>query len=304
MTHGAARRGRVASCPDPAAGPVAAFAHRLWTLKRAAGDPSYDRMRTELGALASKSALSAAARGQRLPSWDTTWEFVRVLAVGVLGEPEDEARACWRAAWERARDGETSPVPAPRRGGRVAVLAVAVAVVLGLGVVTAVAMLRATGPSATPPAPTGPAMTGPAMTGPAMTGSVVADVPPPALALAPLVPGDASEFGGDVTVPDGTQVPAGGRFVKTWELRNTGTVPWVDRSLRREGAFGPGDGCRTPADVPVPETRPGQVVRVSVEVRAPDEPGYCQVYFKMVDRAGRVLLPGTRAVYFFVQVVG
>ncbi|PKV90971.1 hypothetical protein ATK30_1729 [Amycolatopsis echigonensis] len=31
-------------------------------LKREAGDPSYDRMRTELGAVASKSALSAATR--------------------------------------------------------------------------------------------------------------------------------------------------------------------------------------------------------------------------------------------------
>ncbi|WP_431923315.1 NBR1-Ig-like domain-containing protein [Amycolatopsis tucumanensis] len=249
---------------------MAAFAHRLWALKRSAGDPSYDRMRTELGALASKSALSAAARGQRLPSWDTTWEFVRVLAVGVLGEHEDEVRARWRADWERVRDGVANPPPAPRRWK---LPVAAAAVVLAIGVAAGVILLR-------DPDPEAPA------------------------ALPPLVPGDESEFAGDVTVPDGTVVPTGARFVKTWEFRNTGTVPWVDRSLRREGGFGPGDGCQTPPVVPVPDTPPGQSARVSVEVRAPDEPGYCQVYFKMTDSAGRLLLPGTRAAYFYVRVTG
>ncbi|WP_233157115.1 MULTISPECIES: NBR1-Ig-like domain-containing protein [Amycolatopsis] len=275
MINEGARRGRVASCPDPAAGPVAAFAHRLWALKRSAGDPSYDRMRTELGALASKSALSAAARGQRLPSWDTTWEFVRVLAVGVLGEHEDEVRARWRADWERVRDGAAKRSPAPRRRGRLVVLAAAATVVLAIGVVAGVAVLRTPEPVTTQ-----------------------------AATLPPLIPGDASEFIADVTVPDGTVVPTGARFVKTWEFRNTGTVPWVDRALRREAGFGPGDGCQTPAVVPVPETPPGQSVRVSVEVRAPDEPGYCQVYFKMTDSAGRLLLPGAHAAYFFVRVAG
>ncbi|NBH04971.1 transcriptional regulator, partial [Amycolatopsis sp. SID8362] len=37
------RRGRVAQGPVADTGPVAAFARRLWELKRAAGDPSYDR---------------------------------------------------------------------------------------------------------------------------------------------------------------------------------------------------------------------------------------------------------------------
>jgi hypothetical protein len=83
-------------------------------LKQAAGDPSYDRMRDELGALASKSALSAAARGDRLPSWDTAWEFARVLAVGVLGQDEDRARRYWRAAWETAAHPEPAPAPEPQ----------------------------------------------------------------------------------------------------------------------------------------------------------------------------------------------
>lgn len=104
-------------------------------------------------------------------------------------------------------------------------------------------------------------------------------------------------------MPDGTEIPTGTRFVKTWEFRNTGTVPWIGRYLRREGSFGDGDDCRTPHRVPIPRTMPGESVRVSVEVRAPDEPGHCQVYWKMVDGKGRLLLPGHRAVFFFVRVV-
>src|SRR4051812_22048250 len=67
------KRGRRAHRPDPDGGPVAGFAHALLVLKETAGDPSYDRMRTEFGAVASKSALAAAARGLQLPSWETTW---------------------------------------------------------------------------------------------------------------------------------------------------------------------------------------------------------------------------------------
>ncbi|SFP36940.1 Ig-like domain-containing protein [Amycolatopsis arida] len=116
----------------------------------------------------------------------------------------------------------------------------------------------------------------------------------------PAVPGDASAFVRDVTIPDGTEVPTGAHFVKTWELRNAGTVPWVDRYLRSYG--GPG-GCVSAERVPIPPTRPGETVAISVEVRAPDEPGYCQVYWKMVDAKDRLLLPGNRGVYYLVEVV-
>jgi hypothetical protein len=57
-------------------------------------------MRGEYGACASKSALSAAARGQRLPNWETAWEFVRVLAVDMLGRDPADAEREWRARWE------------------------------------------------------------------------------------------------------------------------------------------------------------------------------------------------------------
>lgn len=266
------RRGRVARGPVEDNGPVAGFARRLWELKKAAGDPSYDRMRDEYGALSSKSALSAAARGHRLPSWETAWEFVRVLAVGVLGGDEDEVRREWRGAWENARDGltagpEPEPAPEPRRGRRMAfALAGMVAVVLVTALVVVFTNPFKTEPAAVPE-------------------------------------GDVSEFVADVTVPDGSEVRAGSTFVKTWELRNAGTVGWVGRYLTRAGSFGNPGECATPDRVAIPPTAPGEHVRVSVEVRAPATAGHCQVYWKMTDDQGHLLLPYSRAVFFSVRVV-
>ncbi|GAA3990266.1 hypothetical protein GCM10022247_06160 [Allokutzneria multivorans] len=138
-TTKAGRRGRTSKAPEGAE-PAAVFARQLWELKQLAGDPSYDTMRQDHGALASKSALSAAARGAQLPSWDTTWEFVRPLAVGVLGQDEQRVHAQWRQRWDQA-NAKAAPVevpsvpPRPRRRawwalGAVAALGVLPVVVL------------------------------------------------------------------------------------------------------------------------------------------------------------------------------
>lgn len=52
------------------------------------------------------------------------------------------------------------------------------------------------------------------------------------------IAGDQAAFVTDVTIPDGTIMPPGHRFEKIWRLRNSGTVPWVGRYLRRLGAPG------------------------------------------------------------------
>jgi hypothetical protein len=101
--------------PDPATGPVAALAERLWRLKKHAGDPSYAEM-AALGAAASKSSLAAAAQGRALPSWGTTWEFVRVLAVDKLGLDPVETEREWRAYWQQARDAMTAAEDAEEWG--------------------------------------------------------------------------------------------------------------------------------------------------------------------------------------------
>lgn len=257
------KRGRRQSLPDPAAGPVAAFAHALATLKIGAGDPSYDRMRAELGAMASKSALSAAARGQELPSWETTWEFVRSLAPP--GSDPDELRRHWRRRWDAARTGcgEPATASAAPRGHR---RLLAVGLLVGAAVAGVLWLL---------------------------VGASTAPAPP--------LEGDAATFVADVTIPDGSVVAGGERFVKTWELRNSGSVTWTGRYLERLPGRD-GAACRTPDRVPVPPTAPGAPVRVSVTVDTPPGPAACTVHWKMVDGQGRVCFPRSRPLFFEVSV--
>ncbi|MFX0594842.1 hypothetical protein [Melissospora conviva] len=80
-------------------------------MKREAGDPSYAEMAARLGAAASKSSLAAAARGRTLPSWETAWEFVRVLAVDRLGHDRSETEKQWRELWSQAHANRPAPEP-------------------------------------------------------------------------------------------------------------------------------------------------------------------------------------------------
>ncbi|EOD64524.1 NBR1-Ig-like domain-containing protein [Amycolatopsis vancoresmycina] len=263
------KRGRRAHRPDPGDGPVAAFAHALLLLKETAGDPSYDRMRTEFGAVASKSALAAAARGLQLPSWETTWEFVRPLAVTVLGEDEAQARREWRARWTAARPDGGDPGPAPKHGRHGWLLVATVVAVVVAGAVVAVSRPRSGGGE-------------------------------PSLPIA----GDASSLVADVTYPDGSRVPVNQRFVKTWRLRNAGTVAWHGRFLQRLPPLDGLDVCHTDPRVPLPDAEPGADVTVSVPVQARGTPGACQVFWKMVDSGGRLYLPQSSGIYFQVEVTG
>ncbi|QUQ69107.1 NBR1-Ig-like domain-containing protein [Kutzneria sp. CA-103260] len=279
-----ARRGRKHIVPDVDAGPAARFARDLLELKELAGNPSYDRMRAELGAAASKSTLSAATRGRSLPSWETTWEFVRSLA----GSSEDVRRE-WRFRWETANAELANPDavvvelvdPGPeaveatsrRKVRRRAALAIAAVVLLAAAAVLAPRLFR--------------------------------QLPTWGAANPYPLPGDASGFGGDglsgdMTYPDGSQVLVGQTFTKVWRLKNIGTVPWHGRFLAIAG--GTTVLCESPARVPVPDAEPGQMVAVSVPV-TPRGTGTCHVLWKMVDAAGALVLPDHNGVFYDVRVI-
>jgi DNA-binding SARP family transcriptional activator len=118
----------------------------------------------------------------------------------------------------------------------------------------------------------------------------------------PLVPGDNDRFIADVTIPDGTTVHTGQQFTKTWEIQNTGTMPWHNRFLQRQGLLdGPGL-CASVARVPVQETQPGQDVRISVTFTAPKLPGSCYVDWKIVDANGHLTFPHKAGLYVTVNV--
>ncbi|GAA3143753.1 hypothetical protein GCM10010466_38460 [Planomonospora alba] len=313
----AARRGRRPSRPDPASGPVALLAHRLWELKERAGDPSFAEMSSRLGAAASKSSLAAAARGQVLPSWETTWEFVRVLAVGRLGQDPQEARREWRAHWERARSGAQGPAVGhgpPEAGDRA-----------GYGPSSAEAPAvrgpsghpgrRGSGGGSRPPHVRRPLVLGVlgalAAGGAGGAGALVillsssgdrgADGAPvsDASQTRAVAPGDDSVFEGDVTHPDGTTVRRGTHFTKVWRIRNAGSVSWHGRYLTR---ISDDDPCRAPERVPIERTGPGESVDISVRMRAADAPGRCRIYWKMTNGSGAPVFAGKNPIFLDVNV--
>lgn len=245
---------------------MGAFADRLWRLKKEAGDPSYEEMTARLGAAASKSSLAAAAQGRCLPTWETTWEFVRVLAVDRLGHDLADTEKGWRERWTTAQAAEAAPVPVeraptPPRGRRhlgIAGVAAAVAVLVGAVLAFVVA------------------------------GRPAASVPDR----------DDSQFEGDITYPDGTLVPPNSSFTKVWRLRNTGTVVWANRLLARVNE----DPCQAPKMVAIPQTKPGDTVDIAVPVRTPGKAGRCKIYWKMADEQGRTLFPLKRPIFLDVRV--
>lgn len=106
------------------------------------------------------------------------------------------------------------------------------------------------------------------------------------------VPGDASTFIGD-TIPHGTLMKPGEFFTKTWEIRNTGRVSWLERYLERQGPLtGPGL-ITSPRLVRIPDTAPGSRASIEAWLKAPTYDCTSIAYFKMVDKDGNVCFPDT-----------
>ncbi|MGJ6967433.1 NBR1-Ig-like domain-containing protein [Streptosporangium sp. G11] len=309
----------------------------------------------------SHTTLHEATKGNRLPSWETTVEFVKAcgadpaayrerweranLAVrsASAGDPSvrvdtsvarppggltasvpgaAEGRAVHIAIGSQAprSAGETSaPVatpppppdeiagdvqqvlPAPGGRGRfrlthLAVAALAAAAVgMGTALLVAAAVNRGSGTDERSPRPSG---------SPSKTSLSAADCPvratnPPW--SPPAHEGDSATFIGDITLPDCTRVGPGQTMTKVWRLKNAGTVSWKGYSLRRLDPQEP-DQCQTISDVPIKDTRPGEIVDIKTGVTTPRNPGLCYVRFKMMDGSGQVAFPGGRPLNFQVIV--
>jgi transcriptional regulator with XRE-family HTH domain len=104
--------------------------------------------------------------------------------------------------------------------------------------------------------------------------------------LSQAIPGDASSFVSD-TVPHGTLMEPGQFFEKEWRTRNSGTVPWVGRTLERQGPLtGPGL-ITSERYIPIPNTEPGKVAKITATLRAPSYDCSSIAYFKMVRRGAK-----------------
>lgn len=104
------------------------------------------------------------------------------------------------------------------------------------------------------------------------------------------VEGDATAFVDD-TVPHGTLLAPGELFVKTWRIRNAGSVPWNGRRLERQGPL-TGPGLITSfRHVDIADAEPGEIVEIDALLKAPGYDCTSIAYFKMVDSDGFLCFP-------------
>ncbi|GAA5946361.1 hypothetical protein JCM3765_000214 [Sporobolomyces pararoseus] len=88
-------------------------------------------------------------------------------------------------------------------------------------------------------------------------------------------------FVADVTLKDGTIVPAGSEFNKIWKIKNTGTLPWNQVKLVNVG------GLQTKQDSEgLLNLKPGEEIEVLVECKAPEEDGRFMSFFRLQTKNG------------------
>jgi len=78
-----------------------------------------------------------------------------------------------------------------------------------------------------------------------------------------------SRYVKDVTIEDGTRLPAGMKFVKVWRLKNNGSAAWPEGTSL---VFVGGDVLSSGDSVRVPPVAPGEEVDISVDMVAPKKP--------------------------------
>ena len=92
---------------------------------------------------------------------------------------------------------------------------------------------------------------------------------------------DNASFAGDITYTDGSEVPAGQPFVKTWRIKNLGPCTWNQDYILIFGWGGDGTNWNTAqpshfsALVP-----PGDTIDISISLTAPTTPGSYAATFR------------------------
>jgi hypothetical protein len=111
---------------------------------------------------------------------------------------------------------------------------------------------------------------------------------------------DRAAFISDISIPDGTVMPAGTDFTKTWRLSNTGSCTWTpDYAVVFSGE----------ERMSAPEAQrlgvsviPGGSVDVAVPMRAPGAPGAYRGYWKLRNAAGQMFGLGPADERFYVDI--
>jgi uncharacterized protein YkwD len=104
----------------------------------------------------------------------------------------------------------------------------------------------------------------------------------------------------DVTIADGTNVPRGSKFTKTWQFENTGSCKWSNYTI----AFVSGDRMSAPDSSPIPETAPRSNVNVSVDLVAPATDGAYTGFFELRNAGSQALSIGIEKTFWVKITVG
>ena len=113
---------------------------------------------------------------------------------------------------------------------------------------------------------------------------LILETPTPGPATATPICENNLVFLRDVTVPDGQHFLAGQTFDKSWEVRNDGSCPWVQGySLELVDGIAMGAIDRQS----LPQTQPGEAVVITIQFRAPQQPGTYRSAWKAHDQAGQ-----------------
>lgn len=113
--------------------------------------------------------------------------------------------------------------------------------------------------------------------------AVIVDMPAPAAAERQHV-----EFVADLTLPDGTPVPANERLEKKWSVRNAGETAWTDGTVLvlAEGLLSGAD-----TTFPVPQAGPGETVEVTAVLHTHGLPADSHVgVYRLKDADGEAFL--------------
>lgn len=131
--------------------------------------------------------------------------------------------------------------------------------------------------------PTLPPISPAAMPTPTITLAVPTTSIPPSLPP-PTTPCDKAQFIDDITVDDGTTFAPNESFTKTWRFKNIGTCSWTPSYAI---VFGSGDAMSGPATQALTgNVNPGQMVDISVDLKAPAVDGTYKGFWKLRNASG------------------
>jgi hypothetical protein len=112
-----------------------------------------------------------------------------------------------------------------------------------------------------------------------------------------------SGFVADVTYPDSSTVKVGQTFEKIWEIANLGTEAWIGWRLQCTDEATATGLQPLSNSIPIPDTQPGEQVRLGVQLRAPNTPGMAISRWTCVNAAGDSVFSRQAGLYCMVNVL-